>query len=86
VNAAVLVQGGEATITGGIISTSAKGANAIVATNKGTVTISGTTIESTSSGSARGLHSTFGGSISASKVTISTKAKCEYLSLLGYEF
>ena len=68
VNAAVLVQGGEATITGGIISTSAKGANAIVATNKGTVTISGTTIESTSSGSARGLHSTFGGSISASKV------------------
>ena len=73
VNAAVLVQGGEATITGGIISTSAKGANAIVATNKGTVTISGTTIESTSSGSARGLHSTFGGSISASKVIISTK-------------
>ena len=73
VNAAVLVQGGEATITGGTISTSAKGANAIVATNKGSVTISGTTIESTSSGSARGLHSTFGGSISASKVIISTK-------------
>ena len=73
VNAAVLVQGGETTITGGTISTSAKGANAIVATNKGKVTISGTTITSTSSGSARGLHSTFGGSISASKVTISTK-------------
>ena len=73
VNAAVLVQGGGVTIIGGTISTSAKGANAIVATNKGTVAISDATITSTSSGSARGLHATFGGSISASKVTISTK-------------
>ena len=73
VNAAILVQGGEATITGGTITTSAKGANAICATNKGTVTISGTKITSTASGSERGLHSTFGGKISASNVEISTK-------------
>ena len=73
VNAAVLVQGGESTITGGTITTSAKGSNAICATNKGTVTISGTIITSTASGSARGLHSTFGGKISASNVEISTK-------------
>ena len=51
VNAAVLVQGGEVKITGGSINTSAKGANAICATNKGTVTISGTKITSTGSGS-----------------------------------
>ena len=73
VNAAILVQGGEAAITGGTITTSAKGANAICATNKGTVTISGTKITSTASGSARGLHSTFGGKITASNVEISTK-------------
>ena len=72
VNAAVLVQGGGVTITGGTITTGAKGANAVCATNKGTVNISGTKITSTGSGSARGLHSTFGGSITASNVEIST--------------
>ena len=71
-NAAVLVQGGELTITGGTIQTSAKGANAVCATNKGTVKISNTKITSTASGSARGLHSTFGGSITASNVEITT--------------
>ena len=72
INAAVLVQGGEVTITGGTIQTSAKGANAICATNKGNVIISKTKITSTASGSARGLHSTFGGSITASNVEITT--------------
>ena len=72
VNAAVLVQGGELTITGGTIQTSAKGANAVCATNKGTVKITDTKITSTASGSARGLHSTFGGSITASNVEITT--------------
>ena len=72
VNAAVLVQGGEVKITGGSINTSAKGANAICATNKGTVTISGTKITSTGSGSARGLHSTYGGTIIGSNLEIST--------------
>ena len=56
VNAAVLVQGGSLTMTGGSISTSAKGSNALVATNGGSVTITGTTITSTGNGSARGLH------------------------------
>ena len=73
VNAAVLVNGGGLTMTDGTITTAAKGANAICATNNGKVTISGTTITSTGSGSARGLHATFGGKIEANKVNISTK-------------
>ena len=73
VNAAVLVQGGGLKMTGGSITTAAKGANGIVATNSGTVTVSGTEITSTASGSARGLHATFGGKIEASNVKISTK-------------
>ena len=72
VNAAILVNGGGLTMTGGTITTSAKGGNALVATNGGTVTISGTTISSTESSSARGLHATYGGSITASEVTITT--------------
>ncbi len=59
-------------MTGGSISTSAKGGNALVATNGGTVTISGTTVTSTGSGSARGLHATYGGTITASSVTVSS--------------
>ena len=73
VNAAVLVNGGGLTMTDGTITTAAKGANAICATNNGKVTISGTTITSTGSGSARGLHATYGGKIEANKVNISTK-------------
>ena len=73
VNAAVLVNGGGLTMIGGTVTTAAKGANAICATNNGKVTISGTTITSTGSGSARGLHATFGGKIEANKVNISTK-------------
>ena len=73
VNAAVLVNGGGLTMTDGTITTAAKGANAICATNNGKVTISGTTITSAGSGSARGLHATYGGKIEANKVNISTK-------------
>jgi len=73
VNAAVLVNGGGLTMTGGTITTKAKGANAIVATNNGNVKIIGTEITSTGSGSARGLHSTFGGKIKATNVKISTQ-------------
>ena len=74
INAAVLVQGGSLTMTGGSISTSARGGNALVATNSGSVTISGTTITSTGSGSARGLHVTYGGKITADSVTITTQS------------
>ena len=73
VNSAVLVNGGGLTMTDGTITTAAKGANAICATNNGKVTITGTTITSTGSGSARGLHATYGGKIEANKVNISTK-------------
>ena len=73
VNAAVLVNGGGLTMTGGTITTAAKGANAVCATNNGNVKITGTEITSTGSGSARGLHSTFGGKIEANNVKISTK-------------
>ena len=43
VNAAVLVNKGSVTITDGKITTSAKGGNAVCATNNGVVEISGTT-------------------------------------------
>ena len=68
-------------MTGGTITTTGKGANALVATNGGTVTISGTTITSTASSSARGLHATYGGTITASDVTISsTGGSCATLA------
>ena len=80
-NAAVLVQGGSATIKGGSISTSAKVSNVLVATNGGTVAISDTTIKSTGSSSARGLHATYGGEITATNVTISsTGGSCATLA------
>ena len=75
VNAAVLVQGGTLTMTGGQITTKAKGANALVATNSGAVTITGTNITSQGQASARGLHSTYGGTITAKDVTISTEGE-----------
>ena len=84
INAAVLVNGGGLTITGGTISTSAKGANALCTTNNGKVNISGTKITSTASSSARGLHATYGGEITASNVEISsTGGSCANLSTAG---
>ena len=81
VNAAVLVQGGEVKITDGTITTGAKGANAVCATNSGTVSISGTTVTSTGSSSARGLHSTYGGKITATNVKVSsTGGSCATLA------
>ena len=81
INAAVLVQGGGLTMTGGSLTTSARGGNALVATNGGTVTISGTTVTSTGSASARGLHATYGGTITANNVTISsTGGSCATLA------
>ena len=80
-NAAILVQGGELTMTGGTITNSAKVSNALVATNDGTVTISGTTITSNGGSSARGLHATYGGKITATDVTISsTGGSCATLA------
>ena len=68
-------------MTGGTITNSAKVSNALVATNDGTVTISGTTITSTGGSSARGLHATYGGKITATDVTISsTGGSCATLA------
>ena len=76
-----MVQGGGVTITGGQINTKAKGANALCATNKGTVTISGTTITSTGESSARGLYAIYGGKITATSVAItSTGGSCTNLA------
>ena len=72
VNAAVLVQGGKLTMTGGNIITKSEMANALVATNNGEVTITKTNITSTGTSAARGLHSTYGGKITASEVHITT--------------
>ena len=53
----------------------------LVATNGGTVIISGTKIESTGSASARGLHATYGGVITASDMVISsTGGSCATLA------
>ena len=75
VNAAILVQGGTLTMNGGQITTKAKGANALVATNSGVVTITGTDIISQGTASSRGLHSTYGGTIIAKKVSISSEGR-----------
>ncbi len=72
VNAALLVNGATATLTNTIITTAAKGANAVFATNSGTITINGGAITSTGSSSARGLDATYGGTIIASGLTINT--------------
>ena len=81
INAGILVQGGGLTMTGGNITVNAKGANGLVSTNGGTVTISGTTIKSTGSSSARGLHATYGGKITANNMTISsTGGSCATLA------
>ena len=68
-------------MTGGKITTNARGGNALVSTNGGTVTISGTTVTSTGSASARGLHATYGGTITATNVTVSsTGGSCANLA------
>lgn len=70
-NAAVLASSsGVVNMTGGTITTDAKGANAVVAYG-GTVTISGVTINCTANLS-RGIHATGGGTITASDLTITT--------------
>ena len=75
-NAAVLVQkGSEATIKDTTIKTSATGANAIFSTGENaTLNISNTKITTTGD-SSRGLDATYGGTINANKVTITTSSQ-----------
>jgi hypothetical protein len=81
-NAAVAVDdGGTASINGGSIYTNAEGANAVFAYGKtAKITIDNLNID-THKNSSRGLDATFGGSITASNVTIQTKgAHCAALA------
>lgn len=72
-NAAVLVQkGSEATIKDTTIKTNASGANAVFATGENAVINVSNTKITTTWDSSRGLDATYGGTINANKVTITT--------------
>jgi len=58
-------------ISGGTVTSSAEGANAVIATNGATIVVDGLTITN-SSNVSRGLHATYGGTITATNVTITT--------------
>ncbi len=75
VNAGVLVEkGSTATIKNSKITTNAKGSNAVFSTGENSkIYISDTEINTTGTGSARGLDATYGGYIEADNVTIVTK-------------
>lgn len=75
-NSAVYASGSSANIimTGGSITTNAKGANAVFATDGATITVSDITIDNTKSVS-RGLHCTGGGIINATNVNITTRSE-----------
>lgn len=59
-------------MTGGTITTSSQGANAIFATNGATITADGVTIDNSQTVS-RGMHATFGGIINATNMNITTR-------------
>lgn len=58
-------------VSGGTITTAAKGCNSIFATNSGTINASGVTISNTKD-SSRGMHATYGGIITAENMDITT--------------
>ena len=75
-NAAVLVQkGSEATIKDTTIETNATGANAIFSTGENAVINVSNTKITTTGDSSRGLDATYGGTINANKVTITTSGQ-----------
>lgn len=65
-------QNAKINITGGTITTSSQGANAIFATNGATITADGVTIDNSQTVS-RGMHATFGGIINATNMNITTR-------------
>ncbi len=75
-NSAVYASGSNAFInmTGGTVTTDAKGANAVFATDGATITVSDITIDNSKSVS-RGLHCTGGGIINATNVNITTRSE-----------
>ena len=75
-NAAVLVQkGSEATIKNTTIETNATGANAIFSTGENAIIYVSNTKITTTGDSSRGLDATYGGTINANKVTITTSGQ-----------
>ena len=75
-NAAVLVQkGSEATIKDTTIETNATGANAIFSTGENAIINVSNTKITTTGDSSRGLDATYGGTINANKVTITTSSQ-----------
>ncbi len=75
-NSAVYASGSSAciSITGGSVTTNAKGANAVFATDGATINVDGLTIDNSKSVS-RGLHCTGGGIINATNVNITTRSE-----------
>ncbi len=75
-NSAVYASGSSALInmTGGSVTTDAKGANAVFATDGATINVSDITIDNSKSVS-RGLHCTGGGIINATDVNITTRSE-----------
>ena len=73
-NSAIVVVGKDssASINGATITTSVSGANAVVATNSGSVKIINSTI-STTKDNSRGLHATYNGTVDANSVSITTQ-------------
>ncbi len=75
-NSAVYASGSSAfiNVAGGSVTTDAKGANAVFATDGATITVSDLTIDNSKSVS-RGLHCTGGGIINATNVNITTRSE-----------
>ncbi len=75
-NSAVYASGSSAYIkmTGGTVTTDAKGANAVFATDGATIDVNDITIDNSKSVS-RGLHCTGGGTINATNVNITTRSE-----------
>lgn len=74
INSAIVVagEGSSVSINGATIKTDVSGANAVVATNNGEALVMNANIQ-TSKDNSRGLHATYGGSINADGVSISTE-------------
>jgi len=76
INSAVLVKGTgtTATLSGGTVTTNAKGANAIICTDTATLYVSDMVVNCSSSVS-RGLHCTYQGTLYATNCTVTTQSE-----------
>jgi hypothetical protein len=76
-NSAVVAAGSSAKITmsGCTLNVASSGSNAVFSGAGATITVSDTTIDNKGTGNSRGLHATYGGTINASGMTITTAGK-----------